>query len=88
MDSVYYDGTGILQPQHVRNDVELLDVDTTSFGVNIEPAFGVRVNENLVLTLGVRYQWLHLKTEDYPALPKSGMDDHLAGAFISVLLVF
>jgi len=88
LDSVYYDGTGILQPQHVRNDVELIDVDTTSFGVNIEPAFGVRVNEHLVLTLGARFQWLHLRTDDFEAIPESGMDDYLAGAFMSVLFVF
>ncbi len=88
LDSVLYDETLGFQPQHIRNDYKLIELDTTSFGVNVEPAFGVQVNKNLVLTLGVRYQWLHINTEDFEEKPKNGLNDHLVGGFVSVLLVF
>ncbi len=88
LDSVLYDGSGTFEPGHVRNDYKLIELDTTSFGLNVEPAFGVQVNKNLVLTLGVRYQWLHIDTENFSEKPKNGMNDHLLGGFMSVLFVF
>lgn len=66
--------------------------DIKQLGFNFEPTIGFKAGSNFpIVTLGFRYQLLRTKfLDDFEVAPEDGgyINDHLYGAFVSVILVF
>lgn len=71
-DTLYYDGA--------------IDSKAKSTGLNFEPSIGATVDENLILTLGGRFQWIRNKVDDsnFEEANKP-LNDYLYGIFVSAL---
>lgn len=71
---------------------EIFDLKGRSMGINFEPSIGAAVDENIIITLGGRYQWMRTKVLDPPdhleGAADDAMNDHLFGIFVSVLYIF
>lgn len=71
-----------------------LKVDIRQAGINLEPSIGfMPEGSGLVLTLGLRYQWLRtnfqdMSHEEKDSLGTKTLNDYLYGVFVSVLYTF
>jgi len=62
--------------------------DTMNIGINVEPTIGMAVN-NVVATLGGRFQWVSIKFKETPYWgTESWMNDFLYGVFVGALYQF
>lgn len=88
LETTYPGGTTIMNFSDISFDSEQI-------GFNLEPSLGVRVQENLIFTLGFRFQWIRIKFTEDVVLDgmdllesEEWMDDYIYGAFVGIMLVF
>lgn len=68
--------------------------DIRQYGFNIEPVFGANVQDNLIMTIGGRFQLIRTQFVDKPLMsgdqiaPDGWMNDYLYGVFAGIMYMF
>jgi hypothetical protein len=86
------DGSGNLQYNYSSMDPG--SFKTTQYGMNFEPVVGAKVLDDMIVTLGFRFQWMRTDFVDGFApggnemTPDKPLNDYIYGMFVSAIYMF
>ncbi len=91
-DQFYPDGAGNLTYSYDTQD--LGSYKTVQYGMNLEPIAGAMILDNMIVTLGFRFQWVKTDIKDKFApggddiTPDEPLNDYIYGMFVSAIYMF
>ncbi len=86
------DGTGNLQYSY--NTMNVGSYKTKQYGMNLEPTAGAKILDDMIVTLGFRFQWVKTDFIDKfnpggnDITPDKPLNDYIYGMFVSAIYMF